>query len=334
MASWSDCKYILHKGTEAHHGAMKLATSFALFLSIGAIQHMHAASVFTVNVGGVVTSGPGPVGDVFEGPLTRDGAFSGNGTLRTRTLDAAPATNALTGFTNGSAASASAFIDDIIFKGPAPTVQTRLLLPFDGLVSVQSQELVDGVGDIFFGNSRGDISLTAQMSCFNCGLGFFLNGRFDASVDMFNGPSVATEQQSTHSFLLNGPFVLEISSFFIGHAFAGVDKTNIWGYRGAFDTGIITVPTNTPITLSFNMSISDIAGSQAIADASAAVDAFHTFGLPQGTPVFDLPAGFTAEAASIGMVNNVIPSDVAPEPMPVGLMLGGFAMLWMRRRRR
>jgi hypothetical protein len=63
----------------------------------------------------------------------------------------------------------------------------------------------------------------------------------------------------------------------------------------------------------------------------AQVDAFHTFGLPQNAPVFNLPAGFSADAPSIGMVDNVIAT--APEPVPVGRRAVGLMVVWGLRRR-
>jgi hypothetical protein len=40
-----------------------------------------------------------------------------------------------------------------------------------------------------------------------------------------------------------------------------------------------------------------------------------------------LPPGFTANAPSIGLVNNIIPGDSAPEPMSMGLVAAGLVMV-------
>jgi hypothetical protein len=310
-----------------------MRTGFVTILAALGGMHCLTASTFTVIVGGVQTSGPGPVGDV----LGLDGAFSGNGTVKARSFVSAISPNVLASTSAQSAVSASEEIDDLVFSGPAATVETSLQLFYDAVFTVRTQALdAFGSSDRFSGAVADNLTVAGSLICFNCGVGQLLNGVFDGTVDDVNKLTVGREQQGSHIFELTGHFVQAISdNNFIGEVWAGVDETEFWGLRGVFDSGTITVPTNTPLTLRLNLSISETAVANAIANASAGVNASDTFGLPIGTPVFDLPAGFTANAPSIGLVNNVIPGSAAPEPMSMGLAAAGLAILgWRARRRR
>ncbi|HEY1337258.1 MAG TPA: hypothetical protein VGF59_07095 [Bryobacteraceae bacterium] len=308
-----------------------------ILAAFGGVQCL-TASTFTVSVGGVITSGPGPVGDVgptvidpLGQPHTPEGAFAGNGTLHARSLVFAAAPNALAGNLAQSTVSAREEIDDLVINGPAPTIETSLQLFYDAIFRTQIQSFAAfESSDTFSGAARDTLTITASLNCFNCGLGQLLNGVFEATVDSTDGPAVAREQQGSHTFAFDDDahIVLLISNAgFIGENWFGVDDLKFWGVSGLFDSGRITVPTNTPLTLAMNITVSEVAAANGIADAGAGVNAFNTFGLPIGTPVFDLPPGFTANAPSIGLVNNIIPGDSAPEPMSMGLVAAGLVMV-------
>jgi len=98
-------------------------------------------------------------------------------------------------------------------------------------------------------------------------------------------------------------------------------KTRIW-----------SVPTGTPLRLS--ITLAGFAGANSEYDTSGSGDFAATLALPTDGPLFNLPAGFTADSPSLQLANNVY----APVPEPghyaafAGLGLLGFAF-WRRARR-
>lgn len=306
----------------------RLHRATGVFLVYGALKVV-SASTFTVSVfGHPILTSSGPVADVNG----NDGAFSGNGTVKARSFVGADAPNAPANNFVNSGASASSVIDDLVITGPAAFVQTSLQLFYHAVITVRNQQVTDGTFTNTSGAS-GDISLGGFLGCFTCVFGG-LNGGVEFNVDAVAGGTAASERQGTHTLQLDDLFVTPIiDPDFLGEAWAGVDKVQFWGVTGNFDSGAITLPTNTFLTLSMNMTVSDLAVGRANTSASAGVNAFNTFGLPIGTPVFDLPAGFTANAPSIGLVDNIIPAASAPEPMPMGLAAAGLAFVGMLTRR-
>jgi hypothetical protein len=56
-----------------------------------------------------------------------------------------------------------------------------------------------------------------------------------------------------------------------------------------------------------------------IVGASGQLDAGSTFGVPQdGSPVFELPDGYTVNSPSLGIVNNAVGGDALRCPQPQG----------------
>jgi hypothetical protein len=91
------------------------------------------------------------------------------------------------------------------------------------------------------------------------------------------------------------------------------------------------VPVGTPLTLQLNMAVSGSSGTPAsvLPQPSGTFDMLHTFGLPRGVPVFDLPEGYTANAPSLGIVDNV---RTVPEPSR--FLLLGMALVTLLAMRR
>ncbi len=103
-------------------------------------------------------------------------------------------------------------------------------------------------------------------------------------------------------------------------------------------TGVpILVPLDTPVDFSLAISVFALS-SEGFAgfEESARSEFGDTFQLPVGGPVFNLPAGFTANSASSLIVNNqFLPTTSAvPEPSmwPIGV-LGVIALAWRGSRR-
>ena len=75
-------------------------------------------------------------------------------------------------------------------------------------------------------------------------------------------------------------------------------------------TGTATV--GSPFTLILTLEGASTATSGSEVAASATMDVGDSFGVPQdGSPVFDLPSGFTASSASLNIVDNVVPEPAS-----------------------
>jgi hypothetical protein len=83
-----------------------------------------------------------------------------------------------------------------------------------------------------------------------------------------------------------------------------------------------------PLRLDLSMNLDSIAAGGFQLTASGAIDALHTFGVPQGgVPVFDLPDGFTANSTSLNIVNNGVPAAESAIPEPPAVVLFGAGVL-------
>lgn len=73
------------------------------------------------------------------------------------------------------------------------------------------------------------------------------------------------------------------------------------------------------LKLFLNVQLDSGALSQSLLGAYGSLDARDTFGVPQGgVPVFDLPAGYTVNSASLGIVNNAVGGESLTCPQPQG----------------
>jgi hypothetical protein len=141
---------------------------------------------------------------------------------------------------------------------------------------------------------------------------------------------------------LGGTDKLLTTTEILGHVFAGVSSQQTYFLHGSFDSGRTTVPVGVPIAMNFQLDSTAQTESFFVSSAFALVDGLNTMGFPIGVPVFDLPSGFTVNAPSIGLVNNVIPGDIVPGPPgvpePPSLLLlvvglGGLAFIRLTRAR-
>jgi hypothetical protein len=128
----------------------------------------------------------------------------------------------------------------------------------------------------------------------------------------------------------------------LGDNYVGSNVQQIYFLHGYFDSGRTTVPVGVPILMNFSIASAAQTISFFVSGAHAVVDGRNTMGFPIGVPVFELPSGFTVNAPSIGLVNNVIPGDIVPGPPgvpePSSLLLlvvglGGLAFIRLTRAR-
>jgi hypothetical protein len=256
-------------------------------------------------------------------------------------LVSSPAPFALINVLRIEGASAQSTVDDILFSGPGATVKTHVLIPFHAQFNLAIDDLANLQGDVFKGTASAGLQFGANMQCgISCGFGGVVG------VD-FNAPDPFTPKvQTTMSFgtiaydlTFQGEFVQLITTTPIfGEPYAGANFRREYALDGYFDSGLTTVPVGVPITMQFTVQTGVQTISFFVSGASGFMNAIDTLGLPQGVPVFDLPAGYSVDAPSIGLVNNVIPAAAGPivgvpAPASLGLMLSGLAVVgWLGRR--
>ncbi len=198
---------------------------------------------------------------------------------------------------------ASLSIPDLVITGPGDFTTISLNLLFNGLMA---GGLDSGAG---VGVRSSQVALGTGVSG-----GQQMSGAFSGLWDFWQSPWTMSES----------------STGILGPDYHGgpVDLT----------TGLWEVPTGTPLTLSLalqaTVALDLYAYSATEVSGSIMMDAFHSLSFPIGSPVFNLPDGYTAHAPSYGIVDNLF----APIPEPgeyaalAGLGLLGFA-LWRRTRR-
>jgi len=300
------------------------------------------ASTFEVSVpgnGNQIFGSPVPVGIISDDQLGHSGALAANGRVGVATFVGVPATNALTGGSGTHDVTAFESVDDLIFTGPAALVPFHEFFHYDGSIGFSLNALGDNVGDVFQATTAVTVQLNTSVTCPGCGAQeYFGQTSIELDDPSSSGHPDFTGTETHPSVSLDENFALPISSNFIGQSFAGVDHIVQFSMFGVFDTGALLLPTNVPVSISFRIHASDSVFAQAIAGGNAYVDFGHTFGFPVGVPVFDLPAGFTANAPSIGLHDNVIgPPIAAPEPATLPLLaaaLSAVAAIRLRRRGR
>ena len=301
-----------------------------------------SGSVFEVGATGFAGgTSSHPLSTGFGGP---NSAFAGiSGTNGVASSSFSPATNTLSNNFRASGSRATSSIDDIVFSGPGATVETQVTIPFDALLLLRVDHFVDLEGLVVNGGATVGLSTTASMFCGNsCGFNSTLTVDWVAP-DPFVPTVSSADPRIVYSLEFLGETVqLMTTTEILGHSFAGASLERTYFLHGYFDSGRTTVPVGVPILMNLLISSSAQTESFFVSSGFAVVDGRNTMGFPIGVPVFDLPSGFTVNAPSIGLVNNVIPGDIVPGPPgvsePPSLLLlvvglGGLAFLRLTRAR-
>ncbi len=117
----------------------------------------------------------------------------------------------------------------------------------------------------------------------------------------------------------------------------GAPKTEANGlFAGIGDGGVITtsffsVPRNTPVTVKLEMSANALSrlDSSQNGVSSASSQYYHSLSFATDHPVFDLPAGYTANSADGNLVNNsYVPNTNAPV-LSINSLSNGVVLSWL-----
>jgi hypothetical protein len=242
--------------------------------------------------------------------------------LKGRVLASAQAPFSLSSRASAADVSVHVDIDDIFFFGPDPTVETSLVLPFDAIMLFIPDLVSNGEAGVV----RQTIQVTAAGNFGSGSLELTLDSRTFDEIDL---GVIAFGGNERHTITVGDTFLPPVTFIPSGSSFVTRVSPEIpILVSGALVLPRVTVPVGLPQRLVLNLNLHVDAVASDFAGAIGAFNAFDTFGVPQGVPVFDLPPGFTASSASLGLVDNVVGVPAASSvPLPASVVLVTLASL-------
>ena len=260
-----------------------------------------------LNPPGTVVQAAAPVSDSRDTPTSKAEAVAA-ARLSARTYAVALAPFALLTTTESAAATAAATYDDIVITGPAAMVLATLRIPFSALL-VDRHETWGGTF-AFHSNTTNTSTFRAQFGASSAQVDFRIlpyEGIKDISVQTSAVGATATPVLRQTTFF--GDLVIFLGSSGGLGVFAGAEGFEAFQMYGDLILSAV-VPTNTTLTLDLRLRLESDTQANFIAPSYSLLAAPLGLGLPRGVPVFELPAGFTANSQSLELVNNL----VVPEP--------------------
>ena len=294
------------------------------------------ASSFSVSIGLNIPGGgaktiinaPGQV-SVQQGASKGDGiTFAAGGRVGVDAIIGVDPPNGPSNTTGSLAGNALAFFDDLILTGPNATITRPFSIPFAGIFGY-TVDLLGTPSDQSF--VTGEIDLNGSIACFCNVQNSFLPGGVSIGFDSRSGASILQSNNSTQNLQLLSSISIPITVQ--GQPLAGFSVSNIYGVSGVI-SGTITEPTGVPLTLQLTLTTNGQVIANGFGGGSVFIDFGHTLGFEDGVPVFDLPAGFSANSVSMGLVDNVIgtPNASTPEPASFGLSMAALLGIGLLRR--
>ena len=261
---------------------------------------------------------PTPIGVIGGDDHSGGGMFVGS-PIKGEVHAAAAAPNALIGVSEDCSIHATVNFDDFIITGPAPQVTVTLHVPFHANIIQNFDELTDGTNQVF---SSGAANLFFLVQVGGATARMEIRWNRQAGIkDVLITPAVFPfgSSQFVPKPRIPGLTPLDtdgfVTRFFqnslpitggVGLPFAGFDTYTIDEVRGEI---LLTtqVNTNQAFNVHLDMNGRSTASASFIASALAATNEMALSVPTDGAIVFDLPAGYTADSPSAGVINNVVP---------------------------
>lgn len=173
---------------------------------------------------------------------------------------------------------------DLVFSGPASSVEVRYVIDYEFIM-----EMVHAIPDDVPWGALLRVSHNAPLT----------SQGFDTSISVVDFPA---------QIIINNP---------LGGAVDQIGPRK-WRFFGRWTSPLVGVQTGVPVQFNFNLSAVNTPGGQ-----TNTFYGFYDFdqyltarvSVPVGEPVFILPDGYTANSATMGLVDNII----APPPCPADL---------------
>ena len=289
-------------------------------------------------------------------------AFSG-GVLAARVLTSSGAVGQNNGLSSTFNADLGAKYDDIFIQGPATAgpIPVVLHLPFHAMFSQSYDRLNLNSGTIDlstvthvaqFNANLTSLNLSSSLGAFNAlnltdqdqlaDTSFGATSSSGTPASILAGPSPgppSVETQGPITIFHNIPLDTDGFLYLTTRIQSPLTAANPAGDGFHFDDTVALngemilsalAQPGVPLTLNLSMSLSSNAHGGGQLGASGEIEALHTFGVPQdGSLVFDLPEGFTANSVSLNIVDNRVPGaeSAIPEPSGIILFLFGTTLL-------
>src|SRR5262245_37676131 len=296
--------------------AIFTAALLAAFVGLPAVAT--AQTSFTAVVDGVL-----PVTDISPvsvsgGDTSVGGSATAGAVLKGEAHASAPAPNALINTSTNFGGQTLGHFDDIVITGPVGPVAAKLHVRFHGNLIQGYEQLSDGAVTLLSTvNQFAVMQATLTAPGFGIASGVLdlesLN-RAQQIVDLrfpvlANAEIVPTPTDPNATPIDTWGFVTQVSRqvlpITVG-AYTGFSIDEIDELKGEIILSL-TVPANTPLTLDLNLQQRTRSDAFYLVGANGIIDLRDTFGVPQdGSPVFELPDGYTADSPSLGIVNTEI----------------------------
>lgn len=199
----------------------------------------------------------------------------------------------------------------IVFSAPAgsgdTTVSATFHLRMSGLLTTSA---------VNFGGPNLGISASAAVD-----VSAFLSTAYSVPGTSFGGGANGVMRISQGG----GAPSTESSGLLVGAVFDGATANDLV-------LGPFLFPVGQPVTLDLKLKTAARASSYGFYQVDAVSDFSHTLGLPTGSPVFDLPSGFSVDSSELGILDDRF--VVVPEPRDFAFVAGiccAGLVLWRRR---
>ncbi len=232
----------------------------------------------------------------------------------------APAPHAFSRGTAGCGVGATVNLDDVVIQGPPGPVQVKLHLPFHANITQDFTEMTDGT-NVIHSAAPARLFFLAEIDAASASVDVLWNRQSPVDTPVILSPAqfpfgasdfVPKPRIPGLTPLDPGGFVTQ---FFqrttpvtgqVGVPFAGLNTSTIDELRGEI---ILTkvVQANNPFRLHLVVSHNVDPESFFIMSAFSTIAEARLSIPTDGSPVFELPDGYTAQIPSAGVIDNVVP---------------------------